>query len=120
VGGRTRRLIKDIARENNAPVSARDWMITRIYLRVRPVFRPAALAFQDLDAYAAAWHNVLVAGLREYKAAAAASAAATRTRCHAEARFARSRGHAQSNSKKAHALRAWRRNAERMARHWPV
>jgi hypothetical protein len=40
VGGRTR-LVKDIAREHNAP----DWMMTRVYARIRPVFRPAALAF---------------------------------------------------------------------------
>ncbi len=65
VGGRTR-LIKDIAREHGAP----DWMMTRVHFRIRPAFVPVARNFQNLDAYAAAWRNVLVGWLREYKAAA--------------------------------------------------
>jgi hypothetical protein len=41
-------------------------------------------------------------------------------RCSAEERFAR-RGHQQSNKNhKAHALRAWRCNAKRMARRWQL
>jgi hypothetical protein len=68
VGGRTR-LVKDtgIAREHCAP----DWMITRVYLRVSTGLWPNPLAFQDLDAFAAAWHDALVKELRAYKAAAA-------------------------------------------------
>jgi hypothetical protein len=73
VGERTR-LIKDIAHEHNAP----DPLMTRVYLRVGADLRPAALAFQNLDAYVAAWSDALVGDLRAYKAAAAAYAAAIR------------------------------------------
>jgi hypothetical protein len=65
VGGRTR-LVKDIEREHGAS----DHEITRAYLRVSAGLRPNALAFQDLDAYAAAWRDALVKELRAYKAAA--------------------------------------------------
>ncbi len=65
-GGRTR-LVKDIAREH----CASDREITRVYLRVSAGFQPNALAFQDLDAYAAAWRDALVKALRAYKAASA-------------------------------------------------
>jgi hypothetical protein len=66
VGWRTR-LIKELAREHNAS----DPLMTRVYLRIRPVFAPAAaLAFKDLDAYVATWRDALVKELREYKAAA--------------------------------------------------
>jgi hypothetical protein len=63
VGGRTR-LVKDIAREHGAT----DREITRAYLRVSAGLRPNALAFQDLDAYAAAWRDALVKELCAYKA----------------------------------------------------
>jgi hypothetical protein len=63
VGGRAR-LVKDIAREHGAP----DREITRVYLRVSAGLRPNALAYQDLDAYAAAWRDALVKELRAYKA----------------------------------------------------
>jgi hypothetical protein len=69
VGGRTRLVnqLKDIAREHGAsdPVIT----VTRVYLRVSTGLRPNALAFQDLDAYAAAWRDALVKELRAYKAA---------------------------------------------------
>ena len=63
VGGRAR-LVKDIAREH----AASDREITRAYLRVSAGPRPNALAYQDLDAYAAAWRDALVKELRAYKA----------------------------------------------------
>jgi hypothetical protein len=84
VGGRTR-LIKDIAREHSAP----DPVMTRVYLRVGAGLRPNALAFQDLNAYVAAWRDALVKELR-YKAAALACAEAILARLLAEARFAAS------------------------------
>jgi hypothetical protein len=67
VGGRTRlvKQVKDIAREHGAS----DSVITRVYLRVSTGLRPNALAFQDLDAYAAAWRDALVKELRAYRAA---------------------------------------------------
>jgi hypothetical protein len=114
--GRRTRLIKDIAREQSAP----DRMMMLAYLCIRPVFVPAALNLQDLDSYAASWRSVLVKGLREYKAAAVYCAKAIRARRHAEAHFlAKKGGHPRSTAtiNKAHAHRAWRRNAERMARH---
>jgi hypothetical protein len=65
VGGRTR-LIKDIMREHGAT----DHEMTHACLRVSAGLRPNALAYQDLDAYAAAWRDALVKELRAYKAAA--------------------------------------------------
>jgi hypothetical protein len=53
-----------LAREHGAT----DHEITRSYLRVSAGLRPNALAFQDLDAYAAAWRDALVKELRAYKA----------------------------------------------------
>jgi hypothetical protein len=73
VGGRAR-LIKDIAREHNAP----DWMMASVYLRIRPVFQPPALDFQDLDAYTASWCSMLVAGLREHRSTCAKAIRARR------------------------------------------
>jgi hypothetical protein len=111
VGGRTRlvKQVKDIAREHGAS----DSVITRVYLRVSTGLRPNALAFQDLDAYAAAWRDALVKELRTYRAA---SSTAIRTRRRDEARFLTS----AKTHHKARAHCAWRRNAERMARHWPA
>jgi hypothetical protein len=116
VGGRTH-LVKDIAREHSAP----DPVMTRVYLCVGAGLRPNALAFQDLDAYVAAWRYALVKELRAYKAAALYCAQAIRARLRAEARFLTS-GDPQlaKTHHKALALRAWRRNAERMARHWTL
>ena len=82
MGGRTR-LVKDVAREHSAP----DPVITRVYLRVSSGLRPKALAFQDLDAYVAAWRDALVKELRAYKAAALYCAQAIRARLSTEARF---------------------------------
>jgi hypothetical protein len=116
VGGRTR-LVKDIAREHGAS----DPVITRAYLRVSAGLVPNALAFKDLDAYAAAWRDALVKELRAYKAAAVHCGNAIRVRRRDEARFlAMNGGVAAKPHNKARAHRAWRRNAERtgMARHW--
>jgi hypothetical protein len=74
---------------------------------------PVARNFQDLDAYAAAWRSVLVGGLREYKAAAAYCFSAILVRRRDEARFLRMNGGvAAETHNKAHAHRAWRRNAD--------
>jgi hypothetical protein len=81
VGGRTR-LIKDIAREHSAP----DWMMTRVYFSILPIFVPVARNFQDLNAFAAAWRSVLVVRLHEYKAAAVYCVNAIRARRRDEAR----------------------------------
>ena len=111
VGGRTR-LVKDIAREHGAS----DHEITRAYLRVSAGLRPNALAFQYLDAYAAAWRDALVKELRAYKAAVQYCANAIRARRRDEARFlATMKGAKTHNKTRAH--RAWRRNDECMARH---
>ena len=77
-GGRAR-LLAEIAREFNAP----DWMMTRVCLRYAWDLRPDPLAFQDLDAYVAAWRDALVGA---NKATAAACAEAIRTRRDAQAR----------------------------------
>ncbi len=78
--------------------------------------RPASECMQTvIDAYVVAWRDVLGGELRAYLAAAAACEVVIRTRRRAEARFAR--GHPKSNDNKAHALRAWTRNTERMTRH---
>jgi hypothetical protein len=87
VGGRTR-LVKDIAREHGAS----DHEITRAYLRVSVGLRPNALAFQDLDAYAAAWRDALVKELRAYKSAADHCFSAILERRRDEARFLRMKG----------------------------
>ena len=114
VGGRTR-LVRDIAREN----CASDREITRAYLRVSTGLRPNALAFQDLDAYAAAWRDALVKELRAYKAAADHCFSVVLQRRFDEARFLRlNGGKAAKKHPKARAHRAWRRNAERMHRNW--
>jgi hypothetical protein len=63
VGGRAH-LVKDVAREHGAS----DREITRTYLRVGAVLRPNALAYQDLDAYVAAWRDALVKELRAHRA----------------------------------------------------
>jgi hypothetical protein len=63
VGGRAR-LVKDVAREHGAS----DREIMRAYLRVSADLRPNPFAYQDLDAYAAAWRDALVKALRAYKA----------------------------------------------------
>ena len=106
------RLVKDIAREHGAS----DRVITHAYLRVSTGLRPNALAFQDLDAYAAAWRDALVKELRAYKAAADNCFSAILERRRDEAHFLRMSGAKTHNKARAH--RAWRRNAERMARHW--
>ena len=111
-GGRTR-LVKDIEREYGAS----DPEITRAYLRVSTGLRPNALAFQDLDAYVAVWRDALVKELRAYKAAALYCAQAIRARLSTEARFASGHPQFARTHHKARALRALRRNAERMARH---
>jgi hypothetical protein len=108
------RLVKDIAREHGAS----DRVITHAYLRVSTGLRPNALAFQDLDAYAAAWRDALVKELRAYKAAVQYCFSAILVRRRDEARFlAMNGGVAAKTHNKARAHRAWRRNAERMARH---
>jgi hypothetical protein len=112
VGGRTR-LVKDIARERGAS----DPVITCVYLRVSAGLRPNALAFQDLDAYVAAWRDALVKELRAYKGAVLYCVNAIRARRRDEARFLAMKG--AKTHRKARAPRAWRRNAERMALHWP-
>jgi hypothetical protein len=113
VGGRTR-LVKDIAREHGAT----DHEITRAYLRVSASLRPNALAFQDLDAYyAAAWRDALVKELRAYKAAVDHCLSAVLERRFDEARCLRIMKGAKTHHQ-VRARRAWRRNAERMARNW--
>ena len=112
VGGRTR-LVKDIAREHGATNHA----ITRAYLRVSACLRPNALDFQDLDAYAAAWRDALVKELRAYKATADHCLSVVLDRRRDEVRCLRLMNGAKTHHK-ARAHRAWRRNAERIARHW--
>ena len=114
VGGRAR-LVKDIAREH----AASDREITRAYLRVSGGFRPNPLVFKDLDAYADAWRDAIVKELRAYKATADHLFSVVLGRCFDEARFLRwNGGKAAKTHTKARALRAWRRNAERMQRNW--
>jgi hypothetical protein len=114
VGGCTR-LVKDtdIAREHGAS----DREITRAYLRVSAGLRPNALAFQDLDAYAAAWRDALVKELRAYKATSDHCFSVVLQRRFDEARCYRLMKGAKTHHK-VRAHRAWRRNAERMARKW--
>jgi hypothetical protein len=92
-------------------------VITRAYLRVSTGLRPNALAFQNIDAYAAAWRDALVKELRAYKAAVQYCANVICSRRRDEARFLATMKGAKTHHK-ARAHRAWRRNAERMARHW--
>jgi predicted site-specific integrase-resolvase len=112
VGGRTR-LVKDIAREHGATKHE----ITRVYARVSAGLRPNALDYQDLDAYAAAWRDALVKELHAYKATAHHCFSVVLERRRDEARFLRMMKGAKMHHK-ARAHRAWRRNAERMARKW--
>ncbi len=109
-GPRGRTLVKDVAREHGAT----DRKITRAYLRVSGGFRPNPLAYQDLDAYAAAWRDALVKELRAYKATSDHLFSVVIGRCFDEARFLRLNGTKTHHKARAH--RAWRRNAERMAR----
>jgi hypothetical protein len=114
VGGRTR-MIKDIVREH----SATDLEITRAFLRVHAGLRPKASEYQELDAYAAAWRDAIVKELRTYKATADHLFSIVLGRCFDETRFLRRNGgNAAKKHPKARALRAWRRNAERMQRNW--
>ena len=112
VGGRTR-LVKDIACEHGA----NKQLITRAYLRVSAWLRPNALTFKDLDAYAAAWRNAIVEELSANKAMVNYCLGAALNR-----RVNESRCYRRMNGEKTHhkvrAHRAWRRNAERMARKW--
>jgi hypothetical protein len=62
-------------------------VITRVYLRVSAGLLPNALAFQDLDAYAAAWRDALIKELRAYTAAVQYCVNAIRARRRDEARF---------------------------------
>jgi hypothetical protein len=116
VGGRTR-MVKDVAREHGAT----DHEITRAYLRVHAGLRPKASEYQDLDAYAAAWRDALVKELLAFRATANHLFSVVLGRCFDEARFLRLNGGKKKAAKthpKARALRAWRRNAERMQRNW--
>jgi hypothetical protein len=121
VGGSTC-LVKDITRKH----CASDHEITRVYLRVSAGrvsagLRPNALAYQDLDAYAAAWRDALVKELRAYKATSDHCFSVVLQRRFDEARFLRlNGGKAAKTHHKARAHRAWRRNAERMARNWAL
>ena len=112
VGWHTR-LVKNIAREHGNT----NHETTRVHLRVSADLRPNALAFQDLDAYAAAWRDALVKELRAYKAAADHCLSAVLDRRFDEARCLRRMKGAKTHHK-VRAHRAWRRNAERMARNW--
>jgi hypothetical protein len=108
VKGRAR-LLEDIAEEFHVPKR----MMTSVYMRTFKVerLRPDPCAFPDLDAYVAAWREGLIHALCAHQADEAADMQAR----------APKRGHPQFKANKAYALRAWRRNAERMlARHWPT
>jgi hypothetical protein len=111
-------MVKAIAREHGAS----DREITRAFLRVRRGFFPSPLAYQDLDAYAAAWHDALVKELRAYRATSdhLFSVVLDRRRdVHDEACFLKlTGGKAAKKHPKARAHRAWRRNAERMHCNW--
>ena len=97
--------------------TARPTTRSRAYLRVSAGLRPKALDsdFQNLDAYAAAWRDALVKELRAYKAIADHCLSVVLDRRRDEARFLRRMKGAKTHPK-ARAHRAWRRNAERMAR----
>ena len=114
VGGRVR-LVKDVA----SKCCASNREIMRVYLRVGADLRPNAFVYKDLDAYAAAWRDALVKELRAYKVTADLCFSVVLGRCFDEARFLRlNGGKAAKKHPKARALRAWRRNAERMQRNW--
>jgi hypothetical protein len=103
------RLQADIAEEFHVPKR----MMKSVYVRTFKVARlhPDPCAFPDLDAYIAAWREELIHALCAHQADEAADMQAR----------APKRGHPQFKANRAYALRAWRRNAERMlARHWPT
>ena len=113
VGGRTL-MVKDIAREHGAT----DHEITRAYLRVHAgLLRPKASEYKELYAYTAAWRDALVKELLAFRAMADHLFGVVLGRCFDEARFLRRNGGKKTHPK-ARALRAWRRNAERMQRNW--
>ncbi len=112
VGGRAQ-LVKDIAHEYCA--SERE--IMRVRQRVSASLRPNALAYEDLDAYAAAWRNALVKGIHAYRATSQDCLAVITDRRRKEARFLKTMTGPRTHPK-ARAHRAWRRNAERMQRNW--
>jgi hypothetical protein len=113
VGGRTL-MVKDIAREHGAT----DHEITRAYLRVHAgLLRPKASEYKELYAYTAAWRGALVKELLAFRAMADHLFGVVLGRCFDEARFLRRNGGKKTHPK-ARALRAWRRNAERMQRNW--
>jgi hypothetical protein len=114
VNGRTR-LVKAIAREHGAS----DREITRAFLRVSGGFFPSPIAYQDLDAYAAAWRNAIVKALRAYRATSDRVFSVVLDRRRDEACFLKLNGGvAAKTHPKARAHRAWQRNAERMQRNW--
>jgi hypothetical protein len=103
------RLLADLAEEFRVPPR----LMTHVYVRIVDPerLRPNACAFRDLDAYVAMWRDALIHALCVHQADEAACAQAR----------APKRGHPQFKANKAYALRAWRRNAERMLeRHWPT
>ena len=113
VGGRTL-MIKDIAREHGAT----DHEMTRAYLRVHAgLLRPRTSEYKELYAYTAAWRGALVKELLAFRAMADHLFGVVLGRCFDEARFLRRNGGNKTHPK-ARALRAWRRNAERMQRNW--
>ena len=113
VGGRTL-MVKDIAREHGAT----DHEITRAYLRVHAgLLRPKASEYKELYAYTAAWRGALVKELLAFRAMADHLFGVVLGRCFDEACFLRRNGGKKTHPK-ARALRAWRRNAERMQRNW--
>jgi hypothetical protein len=113
VGGRTL-MVKDIARKHGAT----DHEMTRAYLRVHAgLLRPRTYEYQALYAYTAAWRGALVKELLAFRAMADHLFGVVRGRCFDEARFLRRNGGNKTHPK-ARALRAWRRNAERMQRNW--
>ena len=113
VGGRTL-MVKDIAREHGAT----DHEMTRAYLRVHAgLLRPRTSEYKELYAYTAAWRGALVKELLAFRAMADRLFGVVRGRCFDEARFLRRNGGKKTHPK-ARALRAWRRNAERMQRNW--
>jgi hypothetical protein len=96
-----------------------DREITRAFLRVSGGFFPNPLAYQDLDAYVAAWRDAIVKALRAYKATSDHLFSVVLDRRRDEACFLKlNGGKAAKTHPKARAHRAWRRNAERMQRNW--
>jgi hypothetical protein len=114
VGGRAR-LVKDVVRKHGAS----DREITRAYRRVCAELRHNACEYQDLDAYVAAWRDALAKALRAHRAMVEYCLGEMFERRVKEARFLKlNGGKAAKTQLKARALRAWRRNAERMVRKW--